>query len=71
MTSDQTPEQRVRTANLIAGAMAMSSVMVFAFAVYFYMTDLEVVAYVMLAYVLLMIPVIIWFRKRLIRGNSK
>ena len=66
---EQTPEQRVRAANLIAGAMSTSTVVVFGFAVYFYFTADELIAYVLLAFALLMIPMIFWLRKRLIRGD--
>lgn len=67
----QTPEQRVRAANLIAGAMSTSTLVMFGLTVYFYFTAGELIAYVLLAFALLMIPMIFWLRKRLIRGDIK
>lgn len=67
----QTPQQRVRAANLTAGAMSTSTLVVFGLAVYFYFTADELIAYVLLAFALLMIPMIFWLRKRLIRGDIK
>lgn len=56
---------RVKNVNLIIGSMAVSTVFIFGMAVYFYFADVVLVSYIMLAYALLMIPFLFWFRRQL------
>lgn len=62
---------RKKTVNLIIGSMAVSTVFMLGLAVYFYLTGVETVAYVLVAFAVLMVPFLFWFRKQLLSGAIK